>query len=79
MQEQNNPENVKYDAFCMFMLSHGKEGLIYSSDNKDIIIADLVANFDGDHCKNLVGKPKMFFIQACQESKYPSLISSAAF
>ncbi|XP_035669569.1 caspase-7-like isoform X2 [Branchiostoma floridae] len=58
------------DADCVLvaLLSHGEEKMIYGTDGM-VEIADLAAHFNGVNCKSLVGKPKIFIIQACQGSK----------
>jgi len=51
------------DCFAVTILSHGAEGFVYAS-NEAIEIRKLVEPLKT--CKTLVGKPKLFFIQACQ-------------
>ncbi|XP_028657950.1 caspase-3-like [Erpetoichthys calabaricus] len=47
------------------LLSHGDDGKIYGTDGfLDVKI--LTDFFKGDKCRSLVGKPKLFFIQACR-------------
>ncbi|XP_073676153.1 caspase-3-like [Garra rufa] len=53
--------------FVCVLLSHGEEGMIFGTDD-GIELKKLFALFRGDRCKSLVGKPKLFFIQACQGS-----------
>ena len=55
----------RYDCFMCAILTHGEEGLIYSTDSK-ILINDLISKF---RAGNLTGKPKIFFFQACQGSR----------
>lgn len=56
-----------YDAFIFSILTHGEEGVIYGTDGT-MAIKDLTAIFKD--CTTLVGKPKMFFFQACQGHEY---------
>ncbi|OPJ84191.1 caspase-7 isoform A [Patagioenas fasciata monilis] len=56
-------------CFACILLSHGEEGLIYGTDGP-MAIKSLTALFRGDKCKSLVGKPKLFFIQACRGSEF---------
>jgi len=58
-------DHSAYDAFVCCLLTHGKLGVLYTSDAKPIRILDIAEYFDDVHCKSLCGKPKMFFIQAC--------------
>ncbi|XP_055930376.1 caspase-8-like isoform X1 [Argiope bruennichi] len=54
-----------YDAFVACYLSHGDEGVVVAKDgisNKLTTLVDLIAN----KCVTLAGKPKLFFVQACQ-------------
>ncbi|XP_006002867.1 caspase-7 isoform X3 [Latimeria chalumnae] len=56
-------------CFACILLSHGEEGLIYGKD-KAMPIKTLTSLFRGDMCKSLIGKPKLFFIQACRGSEF---------
>lgn len=56
-------------AQCLIVaiLSHGEEGgLLHGSDDVLIDIKELADLFTGHKCSSLVGKPKLFFIQACR-------------
>lgn len=56
------------DCLVVAVLSHGELGLIYAHDAA--YKADsLWQHFTADRCPTLAGKPKMFFIQACQGDK----------
>ncbi|XP_030595705.1 caspase-3-like [Archocentrus centrarchus] len=54
-------------SFVCVLLSHGDEGVIYGIDGPERLDT-LIECFKGHHCKSLVGKPKLFFIQACRGS-----------
>ncbi|XP_053285001.1 caspase-3 [Pleuronectes platessa] len=54
-------------SFVCVLLSHGDEGVIHGTDGFERL-ENLTGNFKGDRCKSLVGKPKLFFIQACRGS-----------
>ncbi|XP_063074682.1 caspase-3a [Engraulis encrasicolus] len=47
------------------LLSHGDEGVFFGTD-RSIELKTLTSLFRGDRCTSLVGKPKLFFIQACR-------------
>ncbi|KAJ8005859.1 hypothetical protein DPEC_G00122290 [Dallia pectoralis] len=55
-------------SFVCVLLSHGDEGVFYGTDDK-IELKKLTSYFNGNCCKTLVGKPKLFFIQACRGSE----------
>ncbi|XP_004681050.1 PREDICTED: caspase-7 [Condylura cristata] len=56
-------------CFACIILSHGREGLVYGTDDV-VAVKDLAAHFRGDRCKSLLEKPKLFFIQACQGNEF---------
>lgn len=53
------------DCFIVVILSHGEEGYVYGTDDK-VYVDELLQPFKGQGCRSLVGKPKLFFIQACK-------------
>uniref|UniRef100_A0A673ZVF3 Caspase-6 n=1 Tax=Salmo trutta TaxID=8032 RepID=A0A673ZVF3_SALTR len=57
------------DCFVCVFLSHGENDHVYAFDDK-IAIQDITALFKGDKCKSLVGKPKIFILQACRGDKH---------
>ncbi|XP_020287962.1 caspase-1-like [Pseudomyrmex gracilis] len=61
-------DHSDHDCLVVIVLSHGEQHLLYAHDNS--YKADLLWNhFTGDKCPTLAGKPKLFFIQACQGDK----------
>ncbi|XP_029918268.1 caspase-3-like [Myripristis murdjan] len=52
-------------SFVCVLLSHGDEGKIFGTDGH-VELTDLTKYFKGAPCRSLVGKPKLFFIQACR-------------
>ncbi|XP_039556036.1 caspase-8-like isoform X2 [Passer montanus] len=54
------------DCFVCCILSHGKKGIIYGVDGQEVPIRELTTSFTAENCNSLAGKPKVFFIQACQ-------------
>nr|ACO51875.1 Caspase-7 precursor [Aquarana catesbeiana] len=68
---QSVAKNDHSDSACFacILLSHGEEGQIYGTDGV-MAIKTLTTLFRGDKCQSLVGKPKLFFIQACRGSDF---------
>ncbi|XP_058258805.1 caspase-8 [Hemibagrus wyckioides] len=64
MDKFSKEDHSKMDAFVCCILSHGEKGAVFGTDGKPVQIRDLTKPFAG--CKTLTGKPKLFFIQACQ-------------
>ncbi|KAK5920851.1 hypothetical protein CgunFtcFv8_024611 [Champsocephalus gunnari] len=54
------------DYLVCCILSHGKEGSVHGVDGQPVEIKRLMERVNGSHCPSLAGKPKLFFIQACQ-------------
>ncbi|XP_071828717.1 caspase-6-like [Apostichopus japonicus] len=51
---------------CVF-LTHGDDGIIYGSDLESLRLKeDVFDTFKADNCRSLIGKPKIFIIQACR-------------
>ncbi|XP_053393185.1 caspase-3-like isoform X2 [Mercenaria mercenaria] len=63
--------NRSSDCFACAILSHGEEGIVFGTDAK-IEVKVLLEPFKGNNCKGLLGKPKLFFIQACQGMQFDS-------
>ena len=55
-------QSVIVTIFLVVILSHGKEGHLFSYDTQ-YPTHTVWENFTGDNCQTLVGKPKLFFIQ----------------
>lgn len=53
------------DCFVGVLLSHGENDKVYGTD-KCLQLKDIFNMFNGNNCHSLVGKPKIFFIQACR-------------
>ncbi|XP_010017555.1 PREDICTED: caspase-8 [Nestor notabilis] len=61
-------DHSNMDCFACFIFSHGEKDKIKGIDDQFVNIKDLVSCFSGSNCPSLAGKPKLFFIQACQGS-----------
>ena len=59
------------DADCLIVcvLTHGDKGFLWGRDST-YPVDELYSNFTSDKCPSLAGKPKLFFVQACQGSKF---------
>ncbi|XP_037531026.1 caspase-3b [Nematolebias whitei] len=67
MERVSQEDHSQSASFVCVLLSHGKEGVIYGTDGV-VSIDTLIGYFKGYKCLSLVGKPKLFFIQACRGS-----------
>ncbi|TDH07900.1 hypothetical protein EPR50_G00111240 [Perca flavescens] len=65
LSSASKEDHSKSASFVCVLLSHGDEGVMYGTDGAEKL-EELTKYFKGDRCKSLVGKPKLFFIQACR-------------
>ncbi|NWW49821.1 CASP8 protein, partial [Pedionomus torquatus] len=70
LEEYSKKDHSNMDCFVCFILSHGEKGKIKGIDHELVNIKDLLSCFSGSNCPSLAGKPKVFFIQACQGSAH---------
>ncbi|KAK1165555.1 caspase-8-like isoform X2 [Acipenser oxyrinchus oxyrinchus] len=69
---QNITDHKDRDCFVCCILSHGEKGKIYGTDGRAVLINEITKPFSGINCRLLIGKPKVFFIQACQGNEKQS-------
>ncbi|NXE34778.1 CASP6 protein, partial [Ptilorrhoa leucosticta] len=67
--EASMDDHSNADCFVCVFLSHGEDDHIYAYDAK-VKIQTITDMFRGDKCQSLVGKPKIFIIQACRGDKH---------
>ncbi|CAM4633296.1 caspase-8 [Caretta caretta] len=66
IKKYSKKDHSNMDCFICCLLSHGEKGKVYGIDWNSAAVKDLVSCFTGTECPSLAGKPKLFFIQACQ-------------
>lgn len=75
VEEYSKKDHRNMDCFVCFIFSHGEKDKIKGVDDECVNIKALVSRFTGTNCPSLAGKPKVFFIQACQGSeRHPSVV-----
>ncbi|XP_034542958.1 caspase-6-like [Notolabrus celidotus] len=62
------------DCFLLVFLSHGEKDHVCTMDG-NIRIQDITAPFKGDKCRTLVGKPKIFILQACRGKEFDNPVT----
>lgn len=68
--ELANKCHKQHDALFVFILSHGSEHGIYGTDGIEVCLeSEIISHFDNRNCEAMVGKPKVFVLQACRGSK----------
>ena len=66
VREFSMKDHSSFDCFVCCLLSHGKNGGIFGSDSKLVALNQITSQLTGVSCPTHVGKPKLFFIQACR-------------
>ncbi|CAG5865625.1 unnamed protein product [Menidia menidia] len=69
LRELSKRDHSQMDCLVVCVLSHGHQGNVCGVDGQAVALEDLTEPFDGPECPSLAGKPKLFFIQACQGNK----------
>ena len=67
-KKTDEKSKLAHDSFVCCLLSHGDKSCIFSSDSKKIQIQYLEKSVGAS--KRLLGRPKIFFIQACQGEEF---------
>eukprot|EP00058_Branchiostoma_floridae_P015698 XP_002601186.1 hypothetical protein BRAFLDRAFT_75631 [Branchiostoma floridae] len=57
-------DHSSYDCFVLFLLTHGDVAGVLGTDGQHVSVDSIVSSFQA--CQSLVGKPKIFFVQACR-------------
>ena len=69
-EDISKTDHSQNDCFVCVILSHGKDGGIIYGKDKSVYLNDLISYILPNKCASLAGKPKLFFVQACQGDKY---------
>ena len=54
------------DCLLVTVMTHGTNNGKIAAADKEYLLKELWENFLGDNCESLIGKPKLFFIDACR-------------
>ena len=70
LQSYAKRDHTKAQCLIVAILTHGRKGgSLYGVDGRLVKVETLTEFFTGRKCPSLVGKPKLFFIQACRGPK----------
>lgn len=64
VENEKRRDHSDYDAFILFILSHGENGCVLGEDEEPISVDMIVSTIGG--CDTLRDKPKMFFFHTCR-------------
>lgn len=64
-------DHTHNDCLLITVMTHGDFGTISSYD-EDYTIMRITSHFTDEACPSLIGKPRIFFIQACRGNKLDS-------
>ncbi|XP_037642663.1 caspase-8 isoform X2 [Sebastes umbrosus] len=70
LQQLGSRNFLDDDALVVCVLSHGEEECVFGTDGQKVYLRELTKPFTSFGAPTLAGKPKLFFIQACQGSGY---------
>lgn len=59
-------DHYQADCCVVCLLSHGEDGYLFGTDGRKLELDKIFSLFDNNSCKSLIGKPKIFVIQACR-------------
>ena len=71
-------EQGEADMAAVVVMSHGKEGTIYSSDGRWLETDWILKQFNNCWCPSLRGKPKLFIFQSCRGEEKDCGVSATA-
>ncbi|XP_063409571.1 caspase-6-like [Mytilus trossulus] len=60
------------DSLIVVLMSHGNNEFILGVDCERLNVIDLIKKFNADHCPAMMGKPKMFIVNACRGDEQDS-------
>ena len=63
-------DHNNYDCLMVAILTHGDYGDVLYGTSGRITIQEVIETFSGKRCPTLIGKPKIFIIQACRGRRY---------
>ena len=66
LMDEARLNHSQFDCFVCCIMSHGDQGYVYGSGGNSISIKRFTSYFEASSCPTLAGKPKLFFVQACQ-------------
>ncbi|XP_063710164.1 caspase-1-like [Culicoides brevitarsis] len=66
------------DCFLTVIMTHGENNMLWAKDKK-YPVEELYEPFFGDKCPSLIGKPKLFFIQACRGDRITEAVRKIEF
>ncbi|XP_052081364.1 caspase-2-like [Mytilus californianus] len=56
----------RVDSLIVVLMSHGNDEFILGSDCQRLNVINLIKKFNADYCPAMMGKPKMFIVNACR-------------
>ncbi|CAL1542391.1 unnamed protein product [Lymnaea stagnalis] len=78
LEEVSRLDHSESSCFVCVVLTHGERDFVYGID-EELPLSELFEPFTDDRCKTLVGKPRLFFIQACRGHLVDSGVAVATF
>lgn len=70
MSNLQQTDHSKLSCLVVAILSHGENGEVYGADGNLVPVKRITDMFTGPNCPSLLGKPKVFILQACRGKKF---------
>ena len=68
--------HINYDCLIVTILTHGDYGDVLYGTSEGITIQEVIETFSSKRWTTLIGKPKIFIIQACRGRTYNQAVQS---
>ena len=65
IRDESRLDHSQFDAFILFIMSHGSNGYVYGIDDESVSIDDDIGSVLG-RCRSLKNKPKLIFFSGLQ-------------
>ena len=65
-EKVNNENSKSYDAFVLYIHTHGIADSILCSNNELIKFYEIIGLFQDEICENFINKPKLIFFDCCR-------------
>ena len=66
LKQASKLDHRHMDSLVVCILTHGVEGQLYGTDEELVPVDMVFKPFNGYNCPTLIGKPKLFLMQACR-------------
>ena len=77
LKQVSQLDHRNVDSLVVCILTHGMEGQLYGTDEELVPVDMVMKPFNGYNCPTLIGKPKLFLMQACRGGMFDYGVEAA--